>query len=75
MFSVFCFVQFVVVKIMRNIYIIRNVMGFLKVVVIGQLQFGLEVYKSLCLKGYEIVGVFIVFDVKGKLDILVIGVE
>lgn len=50
-------------------------MGLLKVVVIGQLQFGLEVYKNFRLKGYEIVGVFIVFDVKGKLDVFVIGVE
>lgn len=72
MFFVFCFLQ-VVVK--RFIYILISVMGFLKVVVIGQFQFGLEVYKNFCLKGYEIVGVFIVLDIKGKLDVFVIGVE
>lgn len=75
MLSAFRFVQFAAVKTTRNIYTTRNVMGSLKVAVIGQSQFGLEVYKSLRSKGHEIVGVFTVPDVKGKPDILAIGAE
>jgi formyltetrahydrofolate dehydrogenase len=45
-------------------------MASLRVAIIGQSQFGMEVYKNLRAKGHEIVGVFTIPDVKGKPDIL-----
>lgn len=50
-------------------------MAQLKIAIIGQSQFGLEVYKRLRSKGHEIVGVFTIPDVNGKPDILAIGAE
>ena len=75
MLSAFRFVQVAAARRARNIYTTTNAMGSLKVAVIGQSQFGLEVYKSLRSKGHEIVGVFTVPDVKGKPDILATGAE
>ena len=75
MLSAFRFAQVTTVRLARNIYTTRNAMGSLKVAVIGQSQFGLEVYKSLRAKGHEIVGVFTVPDIKGKPDILAAGAE
>jgi len=43
-------------------------MASMRVAVIGQSNFGAEVYKSLRQKGHEIVGVFTVPDVQGKSD-------
>lgn len=45
-------------------------MASLKVAVIGQSAFGLEVYKLLRQKGHEVVGVFTIPDVNGKADVL-----
>ena len=75
MLSAFRFAQVTTARLARNIYTTRNAMGSLKVAVIGQSQFGLEVYKSLRAKGHEIVGVFTVPDIKGKPDILAAGAE
>ncbi|XP_032218794.1 cytosolic 10-formyltetrahydrofolate dehydrogenase isoform X2 [Nematostella vectensis] len=50
-------------------------MAQLKIAIIGQSQFGLEVYRNLRIKGHEIVGVFTVPDIKGKPDILAAGAE
>lgn len=75
MLSAFRFAQVTTARLARNIYTTRNAMGSLKVAVIGQSQFGLEVYKSLRTKGHEIVGVFTVPDIKGKPDILAAGAE
>lgn len=47
----------------------------MKIAIIGQSQFGLEVYKNLRVKGHEIVGVFTIPDVKGKPDVLASGAE
>ena len=47
-----------------------NIMASLRVAIIGQSQFGMEVYKNLRAKGHEIVGVFTIPDIKGKADIL-----
>lgn len=47
-----------------------KIMASLRVAIIGQSQFGMEVYKNLREKGHEIVGVFTIPDVKGKPDIL-----
>ena len=43
-------------------------MGSLRIAVIGQSNFGAEVYKSLKDKGHKIVGVFTIPDVQGKAD-------
>ena len=59
----------------RGIHTSVNRMASMKIAIIGQSQFGLEVYKSLRLKGHEIVGVFTIPDVKGKPDILASGAE
>lgn len=75
MLSAFRFVQLAAGKSTRNISTTRNTMASLKVAVIGQSQFGLEVYKRLRSKGHEIVGVFTVPDVKGKPDILAAGAQ
>ncbi|CAH3028244.1 unnamed protein product [Porites evermanni] len=75
MLSAFRFAQVTTARLARNIYTTRNAMGSLRVAVIGQSQFGLEVYKSLRAKGHEIVGVFTVPDIKGKPDILAAGAE
>ena len=40
----------------------------MKIAIIGQSQFGEEVYKLLRKDGHEIVGVFTIPDVKGKPD-------
>ena len=45
----------------------------LNIAIIGQSQFGLEVYKVLRQRGHNIVGVFTVPDVQGKPDILAQG--
>lgn len=45
----------------------------LNVAIIGQSQFGLEVYKVLRQNGHNIVGVFTIPDLKGKPDILAQG--
>ncbi|CAB4005971.1 Cytosolic 10-formyltetrahydrofolate dehydrogenase [Paramuricea clavata] len=50
-------------------------MASLRVAIIGQSQFGMEVYKNLRAKGHEIVGVFTIPDVKGKPDILATEAE
>lgn len=47
----------------------------LNIAIIGQSQFGLEVYKVLRQRGHNIVGVFTVPDIKGKPDILAQGAE
>lgn len=70
-----CAFRFVQVVAKRSIYTSTSAMGSLKVAVIGQSQFGLEVYKNLRLKGHEIVGVFTVPDIKGKPDVLAVGAE
>ena len=75
MLRAFRFVQLAAGKSTRNINTTRNRMASLKVAVIGQSQFGLEVYKRLRSKGHEIVGVFTVPDVKGKPDVLATGAE
>ncbi len=50
-------------------------MGSLRVAVIGQSNFGAEVYKSLREKGHQIVGVFTIPDVQGKSDPLAQAAE
>ncbi|XP_033116577.1 cytosolic 10-formyltetrahydrofolate dehydrogenase-like [Anneissia japonica] len=50
-------------------------MAQMRVAIIGQSQFGEEVYKLLRSKGHEVVGVFTVPDVKGKADPLAISAE
>lgn len=54
----------------RTIHCSVNIMASLRVAIIGQSQFGMEVYKKLRSKGHEIVGVFTIPDVKGKPDVL-----
>ncbi|XP_071960536.1 cytosolic 10-formyltetrahydrofolate dehydrogenase-like isoform X2 [Antedon mediterranea] len=50
-------------------------MAQMRVAIIGQSQFGEEVYKLLKNKGHEVVGVFTVPDIKGKPDPLAISAE
>lgn len=57
----------------RSIHTAVRNMAQLKIAIIGQSQFGFEVYKNLRLKGHEIVGVFTIPDVNGKPDILASG--
>lgn len=59
----------------RGIHTAVNRMAQLKIAIIGQSQFGFEVYKNLRLKGHEIVGVFTIPDVNGKPDVLATGAE
>ncbi|XP_031571747.1 cytosolic 10-formyltetrahydrofolate dehydrogenase-like isoform X1 [Actinia tenebrosa] len=59
----------------RAIHTASQNMAQLKIAIIGQSQFGLEVYKSLRSKGHEIVGVFTIPDVNGKPDVLASGAE
>lgn len=59
----------------RGIHTAVNKMAQLKIAIIGQSQFGLEVYQNLRKKGYEIVGVFTIPDVNGKPDVLATGAE
>lgn len=59
----------------RSIHTTVNRMAQLKIAIIGQSQFGLEVYKNLRLRGHEIVGVFTIPDVNGKPDVLATGAE
>jgi formyltetrahydrofolate dehydrogenase len=59
----------------RAIHTASQNMAQLKIALIGQSQFGLEVYKNLRLKGHEIVGVFTIPDVNGKPDVLATGAE
>lgn len=42
----------------------------MRVAVIGQSQFGAEVYKLLRLSGHDVVGVFTIPDVQGRPDAL-----
>ncbi|XP_071816025.1 mitochondrial 10-formyltetrahydrofolate dehydrogenase-like isoform X1 [Apostichopus japonicus] len=46
----------------------KKIMSNLKIAIIGQSQFGEEVYKLLRKDGHEIVGVFTIPDVKGRAD-------
>lgn len=59
----------------RTIQTSAKIMASLRVAIIGQSQFGMEVYKNLRAKGHEIVGVFTIPDVKGKPDILATEAE
>lgn len=52
----------------KSIYTSAQDMASMRVAVIGQSNFGAEVYKSIRSKGHEIVGVFTVPDVQGKAD-------
>ncbi len=55
-------------QVTRSVYTSATNMGSLRVAVIGQSNFGAEVYKSLREKGHKIVGVFTIPDVQGKAD-------
>ena len=48
----------------RNVHTSTKSMRYIRVAVIGQSNFGAEVYKSVREKGHEIVGVFTVPDVQ-----------
>ena len=48
----------------RSVHTSTKSMGSIRVAVIGQSNFGAEVYKSVREKGHEIVGVFTVPDVQ-----------
>ena len=55
-------------QVIRGVSTSATSMGSLRIAVIGQSNFGAEVYKSLRTKGHEIVGVFTIPDVQGKAD-------
>jgi len=60
--------RFVAKNARRTVYTSAQDMARLRVAVIGQSNFGAEVYKSIREKGHEVVGVFTIPDVQGKAD-------
>lgn len=62
-------------QLTRNVSTSAANMGSLRIAVIGQSNFGAEVYKSLKDKGHKIVGVFTIPDVQGKADPLATEAE
>lgn len=61
--------------ITRSVSTSASTMASMRIAVIGQSNFGAEVYKSLRGKGHEIVGVFTIPDVQGKADPLATEAE
>lgn len=67
MFSIICPNVAALVSFI-NFFNFQKIMSNLKIAIIGQSQFGEEVYKLLRKDGHEIVGVFTIPDVKGRAD-------